>query len=600
MVTSVNAQFSIQNQIATMREQFTDLQRQLSTGKKSASYAGLGPDRLSVLSLRARASRLEGFLSTADQVGVRLTIMQQHLGRANEIAAQTRTEGLVAEFDLVTGSQTQLQLGAHERLNEMIALMNFEIGGRHLFAGRALDTAPVNTLERILDGDGARAGLKQIIAERRQADLGADGRGRLALAAPVAVLTGGVVANPADIGGAAPAQFTIDIGGNLQSFDVSDGGSDTLAALEIAIDAAFGADVAQIVGGNQLVLTATAPGDAISVTDIDAGAAALAGLTTGSSAPPPGATTISETDDPNVFGFKLATVTNGLTGTTAPQPTGSPPSFDVTFSASPPLENETLTLRLDLPDGTQTALTLKAVTGVPAQPGEFQIGADAVATAANFNAVVGSEIERLAASELQASSAIAASREFFNFDDANPPQRVAGPPFDSATALQDATQADTLFWYSGDAGTGPARATAVARVDENLTVDYGVRANESSIATVFSSLAVLAAEDFSTANPNDEARYQALTSRVAQDLAFPGNKRSVVDLTAELGFKQAAIDNAVQRHRETRSATEGLLEKFEEADDFEVSAKILQLQGQLQASFEATALISRLSLVSLL
>ena len=35
-----------------------------------------------------------------------------------------------------------------------------------------------------MNGDGARAGLKQIIAERKQADLGADGLGRLVISAP--------------------------------------------------------------------------------------------------------------------------------------------------------------------------------------------------------------------------------------------------------------------------------------------------------------------------------------------------------------------------------------------------------------------------------
>ena len=37
-----------------------------------------------------------------------------------------------------------------------------------------------------MNGDGARAGLKQVIAERKQADLGASGLGRLAVSAPTA------------------------------------------------------------------------------------------------------------------------------------------------------------------------------------------------------------------------------------------------------------------------------------------------------------------------------------------------------------------------------------------------------------------------------
>ncbi len=96
-----------------------------------------------------------------------------------------------------------------------------------------------------------------------------------------ATVTGSVVGAPGNIGGGATADVTITIGGVANTFDISDAGSDTLAALEAAIDTAFGTDVASIVGGNQLVLTATNKTDTIVITDVDAGAAALAGLTEG-------------------------------------------------------------------------------------------------------------------------------------------------------------------------------------------------------------------------------------------------------------------------------------------------------------------------------
>src|SRR5262249_57020584 len=58
-------------------------------------------------------------------------------------------------------------------------LLNAHAGYLYLFSVRATDTPPVETLDHILNGDGARAGLKQLIAERNQADLGSDGMGRL-------------------------------------------------------------------------------------------------------------------------------------------------------------------------------------------------------------------------------------------------------------------------------------------------------------------------------------------------------------------------------------------------------------------------------------
>ncbi len=57
--------------------------------------------------------------------------------------------------------------------------MNTQAGDRYLFSGRSTEKPAVETIDHIMNGDGARAGLKQIIVERNQADLGTDGLGRL-------------------------------------------------------------------------------------------------------------------------------------------------------------------------------------------------------------------------------------------------------------------------------------------------------------------------------------------------------------------------------------------------------------------------------------
>ena len=64
-VSSIGAQAQLAIQeISTMRAQFTDLQRQLSTGQKSATYAGLGIDRGVTVSLNSQLSAIGGFDST--------------------------------------------------------------------------------------------------------------------------------------------------------------------------------------------------------------------------------------------------------------------------------------------------------------------------------------------------------------------------------------------------------------------------------------------------------------------------------------------------------------------------------------------------------
>lgn len=101
-----------------------------------------------------------------------------------------------------------------------------------------------------------------------------------------AEMTGGTVATPGDIGGVAQAQFTVQIGSTTHTFDITDTDIDSLADLETAIDTAFGSNVASITGGNVLVITAPNKTDAVTVADIDGGAAALAGLTAGATVSP--------------------------------------------------------------------------------------------------------------------------------------------------------------------------------------------------------------------------------------------------------------------------------------------------------------------------
>ena len=94
-----------------------------------------------------------------------------------------------------------------------------------------------------------------------------------------ASVTGAVVGTPGDIGGAVPLTFSLTIGANSFNYIIGDANIDTLAGLQAAIDGNFGAGTATIIGGNQLQITAPNKTDSVTIADVDAGAAALAGLT---------------------------------------------------------------------------------------------------------------------------------------------------------------------------------------------------------------------------------------------------------------------------------------------------------------------------------
>jgi flagellin-like hook-associated protein FlgL len=495
-VTTVSTRSTLNAQALTsLRAQLNDLQRQLGTGQKSTDYAGLGPNRGLAVALQSQLSALSGFDDTIDQVGVRLDVGQSVLNRISTLGNQVKSSATTASADLTGTGQTVAQTSAADSLNELFSLVNTQAGNRYLFSGRATDTPAAASLDQVLNGSGARAGFKQVMSERSQADLGADGLGRLATAR-----AGGLVSVSEDVAG-------------------------------------------------------------------------------------------------SPFGFKLTSIGSNVTGATVSAPAGSPPSESVDFTGSSPAAGDTVTLQFALPDGTSESLSLTATTSTTPGANQFTIGATADDTATNFKTALDTAIGNLAQTSLRAASGMAAANDFFNIDAGNPPQRVDGPPFATATALVDGTDTNTMTWYTGDDATDAARTTAVARVDPSLSVVYGMRANEQGIRSIIETAAVFANTTFSPSDPNAPAAYAALQQRVVSVLGGTPGQQQVTDIAAELGGAQATLGAAQDRHAQTEATLTDLLQNIESAPPEEVGANILALQTNLQASLQTTALLARTTIL---
>jgi flagellar hook-associated protein 3 FlgL len=495
-VTSIGSRSMLTVQfLGSMRAQLDDLHRQLGTGKKSDDYAGLGLDRGLTVALRSQLAAISGFNDTIANVGVRLEVAQTALTRITAIAGETKSAAHTSLFDLNGGGQTVEQTVAAQGLDELFALLNSRVGERYIFSGRATDTAATGTPDLILNGDGMRAGFKQVMAERLQADLGANGLGRLAT-------------------------------------------TRVAAAVSIAEDVAG-----------------------------------------------------------SPFGFKIAGMGTTVTGAVITPPAGAPPSESIDFTGSTPIAGDTVTLLLSLPDGTSETLRFTATTSTTPGAGQFTIGPTDDDTAINFHAALDAALATLGQTALRAASGMAAAQGFFDVDDSRPPQRVAGPPFDTATALIDGTAANTVTWYGGEGGTDPARGTAVARIDPSMTVAYGMRATEQGLRSVVQAVAVFAANTFSATDPNGSHAYLALKQRIATVLGGPPGQQKVMDIAAELGGAQASVQAASERHLQTKNSLTDLLQGIEDAPLEEVGAQILALQTHLEASLQTTAILYRTSLL---
>ena len=74
----------------------------------------------------------------------------------------------------------------------------------------------------------------------------------------------------------------------------------------------------------------------------------------------------------------------------------------------------------------------------------------------------------------------------------------------------------------------------------------------------------------------------------------------MADIATELATSRLAIDGAKERHTATKALLQDRLDAVEGASNEEVAAAILSLQTRLQASYETTSILSRLSLANYL
>jgi flagellar hook-associated protein 3 FlgL len=708
-VTGVGARSSLVVQsLGDMRTQLGDLQRQLGTGKKSTTYAGLGIDRGLAVGLRTRLAALSSYSETVTQIGVRANLQQASLTRISALGHNVKSATL-SQFVIDTSGQTATQRAASSQLDEILGLLNTPAGDRYLFSGRATDKPATDTLSRILNGDVSRAGFKQVMAERLQADLGANGLGRLTLPAitsSVASLVGtgatitpdaiATVAGTQNLGGAyTSGGGTLTINGTNITINAGDDITDILAAINApAVVTATG--VTATAPGGLLTLTATdddgsidltgttgslitefgiavgptnptnlltqgavtagqtltvtigtnptvtvtfgtnegaVPPEVSTLAELNAALATLTGgtasasvvngnititasnttdaITVGGDVPPAtfglAATSalpsnvvgLSEDAAGHPFGFKLAAIATTATGATVTGPAGSPAAVSVDFRTQPAV-GETVSVRFDLPDGSTETLTLTATASTTPGPGEFTIGASLAATSTNFRNALNTEVGKLAASSLSAASAMKAADQFFNVNTGQPPMRVAGPPYNTATALVAGTSTNTITWYTGEMGTDSPRGTAVAKVDDALSVSYGARANEQAIRSTIANIAVYASMTFSSSDPNAQDRFLAMSQRVGGALAVPNGQQKLEDIEAEIAFAQTTMADAKERQQQRGLMLEDLLQGIEQAPQEEVAAQILALQTRLQASLQTTAMLYQMSIIQYL
>lgn len=258
-------------------------------------------------------------------------------------------------------------------------------------------------------------------------------------------------------------------------------------------------------------------------------------------------------------------------------------------------------MTLGLHDGTTTTLTLSARNSPDAgSTTQFKIGASAAETAANLSAALGGALKGAASGTLSASSTARASADFFNGSTiaGQEPRRISIDGSGNPHYVQQ-PQGKTVIWYQGETGSTDARDSATVRIGAGNDLAVGARANEPAIRTALAGIAAMAVEQIADpTGATGTTRFSALANRAGTLLNSATGSPGLDDITGDFSLAASALSNAKDVNKASRATLQSSLDGIETVSTEEVAAKLLAVQNQLQASYQVTSMLSKLSLVN--
>lgn len=153
-VATVPMHASLFAAVERAQQRLASNQLQMTTGKKAADFAALGPDAVRHISARSVLAREEAQRGVADRLGTTLALYDAHLGGISDAAEKLRGQMLEA---IGTGRSTGLDGAIEEAFQGFRTALNADEGGVPLFAGAQTGTSPF-TPSTLADLPGLDAG----------------------------------------------------------------------------------------------------------------------------------------------------------------------------------------------------------------------------------------------------------------------------------------------------------------------------------------------------------------------------------------------------------------------------------------------------------
>ena len=641
-IASINYGSSVLGQsIRNIDQKLSDLSTELSTGVKSQNYAGMGVDEGFAVGARSQLSNITAFGDTITNVNTIINSANTVLQSLSTTVGNMQSAAAATPQNLTSNGQTIGQQNAASELSSLIGMLNTQVGNRYIFSGSAISTPAVADASTMLNGTSTQAGLKQVMAQRLQADLGTNGMGRLVVSATPpapAPTTGTQVAE--DVAGSPFGLKLASVTSTLTGATVNGQPGSAGVISSSGSPASFNVDFtsATLNPGDQITFTFNEPDgtqDPITLTATNTSPPPTGSFLIGSSAAATAANfngaltssiqTLAATSltaasqvaaSDNFFntdGSATATEVNNQLATPAPITAATKLSGAAgTDSLAGGFANgNTLTV-----DGTVITFSNTQPTGGNATVGYTVNTGDSIGSLLKtIDTITGTStpstvhggvitINTNNASSLSISSSPATALQSLGFTAAQPitaiqpPLRVAAP-YGTATSLVNGS-ANTVQWYTGNSGPGSARASSTVRVDSSQTVQFGAQANEQAIRVALQNIAVYAASSTPISNTNSPAEVAALSQRVAANLTPSAGQQTIQDIQTDFATAQNTMKDVKARQTQEQAALQNLVSNTEGISQDQVASELLQLQNQLSASFQTTSMLAKLSLTNFL
>src|ERR1700741_362646 len=171
-IPSINYSSSVLGQsIQNIDNQLTNLSTELSTGVKSQNYAGMGIDEGFAIAARSQLSNITSFGDTITNVNTIINSANTVLQSLSTTASQMQSAAAATPQNLTSNGQTIGQQNALSQFSSLVGMLNTQVATLKISSGSAINPRALAPADTIMNGTPTQAGLKQVMAERLQADL---------------------------------------------------------------------------------------------------------------------------------------------------------------------------------------------------------------------------------------------------------------------------------------------------------------------------------------------------------------------------------------------------------------------------------------------